>query len=74
MEANSNLNYVDEHSGGNRKSSQIKRSRSNNCLPQDYDGDLLAVPGLLSACFFCSGLQHIKRCKSTAALAKKASN
>lgn len=54
MEANGNLNYVDEHSGRQGNSSEIKRSRGNNCLPQDYDGDLLAVPGFLSAYFFCS--------------------
>lgn len=55
MEAKSNLNYVDNHSGGNEKSNQFGK---NNYILHNYDGYQLAVPGSLSACFFCNVLPN----------------
>lgn len=47
MPAHSSLSDADDHSGRNGKSSQINRYGNSNCILQNYDGDLLAMPGSL---------------------------
>lgn len=52
MEANNNINYIASTLG------EINGSGNNNCILQNYDDDLLAVPGSLFACFFRNIFQN----------------
>lgn len=61
MLAHGSLSDADDHSGRNGECSQINGYGNNNYILQNYDGDLLAMPGSLAQVFFCSVLPNTLR-------------